>query len=183
MKKILSLIMIIAMLSLTACGGEPEIVNLPENGEDGSQGFSETEQQGFEAVPEGADADGSATPADINGEGEAQNGQAPEGEPLHVVKPTDAYYMYGYVHFLCEQTGTYRFEVVGDRNLQWQVYILDSEFPDAERYIPQVYDMKLEGSGEISVNQGEYIYVYCNANSWTCLDAPENSAYNCYLVQ
>lgn len=173
MKKLLCFVMLLAMLSLAACGGEPDIVNLPVDGEEQAQGFSEKEQEGFEAVPEGAAVDGQVKQED----GE------PAAEPLHVVLPTDAYDMYGYVHFLCEQSGTYRFEVVGDRNLQWQVYILDSEFPDAERYIPQVYELKLEGSGEISVNQGEYIYVYCNANSWTCLDAPENSSYNCYFVQ
>lgn len=165
--------MIIGMLSFTACGSDPEIVNLPEDGGEAVQSFSEEEQQSFEGVPVSDDENSGANPP----------AEAPAAEPLHVVSPLDAYDEYGYVHFLCEQTGTYRFEVVGDQNLQWEVYILDSEFPDAERYIPQVYEAALEGGGEITVNQGEYIYVYCNANSWTCLDPPENSSFNCYFVQ
>ena len=173
MKKLLCLIMIIGLLSFTACGSEPEIVNLPEDGGDAVQSFSEEEQQSFEGIPVSDDDNNSAN----------QPAEAPTVEPLQVVSPLDAYDKYGYVHFLCEQTGTYRFEVVGDQNLQWEVFILDSEFTDAERYIPQVYQVALEGGGEITVNQGEYIYVYCNANSWTCLEAPENSSYNCYFVQ
>ncbi len=175
MKKILCLILIFAMLSISGCAfNEPEIVNLPQDGEN-NQGFSEEQQASFEATPVSADDNSGANPP--------AEEETPAEEPIHTVSPLDAYDMYGYVHFLCEETGTYRFEVVGDQDLQWQVYILDSEFPDAERYIPQVYELALEGNGEVSVNEGEYIYMYCNANSWTCLDPPENSSYNCYISE
>ncbi len=179
MKKIICSVLIITVLCLTGCAGtEPEVVNLRVN-EKGEvvDGFSPEEQAGFEGTSVEAPANGAAASA------EAPESAAPEAEPLHTVSPLDAYDMYGYVHFLCEKTGTYRFEVVGDQELQWQVYILDSEFPDAERYIPQIYELALEGNGKLSVNEGEYIYMYCNANSWTCLEAPENSSYNCYISE
>ncbi len=176
MKKLLCIILIITMLTISGCAGEPEIVNLPGSGEgDIPQSFSQEQQESFEASPAEAETNsGAVAPADESDS---------ESQPLYSVSPLDAYDSYGYVHFLCEKTGTYRFEVQGDENLQWQVYILDSEFPDAERYIPQVYDLGLEGNGEITVNQGEYIYIYCNANSWTSLAPPENSSYNCYEAE
>lgn len=83
---------------------------------------------------------------------------------------------YGYFNFVCEKSGTYRFlHVQGDTaETQWQVYILDKEFTDAERYIPHAYEAALAEEGELDITEGQYVYVYCSANEWTAVDPVES---------
>lgn len=83
---------------------------------------------------------------------------------------------YGYYNLVCEKSGTYRFlHVQGDESdTQWQVYILDEEFNDAERYIPHAYEAALTEEGELDIAEGQYIYVYCSANEWTAVDPVES---------
>ena len=84
---------------------------------------------------------------------------------------------YGFAHYQCEKTGVYDFSSADSAGIVWEVYLLDSEFNDAERFIPQAYQCALKGDGSLQIEQGQWIYVYCPCNSWTAEEAPENCSY------
>ena len=94
------------------------------------------------------------------------------------VKASDLYSGYGFCHQLCAESGYYRFTAVNSQGVVWQVYVLDQEFTDAERYIPHAYDIVLEGSGVVHIDSGKWIYVYCPCNEWTGSKAPDGCAFS-----
>ena len=83
----------------------------------------------------------------------------------------------GYVYYVCEETGRYEFTSMESEGVTWLVYILDEEFDDGLRYIPQVYDATLEGDGQIDIKAGQHIYIYCSCNGFTGEEAPDNCQY------
>ena len=95
------------------------------------------------------------------------------------VNSGDAWGDYGYVHFLCEADGTYSFTAQDSDGIEWKVYLLDKEFDDAERFIPQAYPLILEGDGWVSINAGQYVYIYCSANCWTGIEARDEAKLEC----
>ena len=95
-----------------------------------------------------------------------------------LVFASDLFDGYGFLHMQCAETGVYDFASINSDGVVWQVYILDSEFNDAERFIPQVYPVALEGDGSLSIRYGQWIYVYCPCNSWTMATAPEGCAFS-----
>ena len=98
-------------------------------------------------------------------------------EPM-LAYASDLFDGYGYTHYQCDKTGVYDFAAVNSDGITWEVYLLDAEFNDAERFIPQVYPCALQGDGSLAVNEGQWIYVYCPCNSWTMMEAPEGCAYS-----
>ena len=109
---------------------------------------------------------------------------APTEEPAEIprepelVFASDLYNGYGFVHQQCDTTGVYDFAPINSDNITWEVFILDREFNDAERFIPQAYERALSGGGSLSLKEGQWIYVYCPCNEWTTQTAPEGCAFS-----
>ena len=95
-----------------------------------------------------------------------------------VVLADELFSGYGFRHQQCLESGIYRFTESNSANVKWKVYILDREFTDAERYIPQAYSCALEGNGVIRLEKGTWVYIYCPCNEWTGAEAPEGCAYS-----
>ena len=113
--------------------------------------------------------------------GSQQNTDTEKKTEASTVNAADLFSGYGYCHQLCAESGYYRFTPVNSQGVVWQVYVLDQEFKDAERYIPHAYDEVLEGGGVIYIDSGKWIYVYCSCNEWTGAKAPEGCAYSWVL--
>lgn len=99
----------------------------------------------------------------------------PPAEVEMTIRATDCD-SYGFYHFLNENDSTFIFTHIkdGENPARWAVYILDEEFTDAERYIPQAYESVLEENGEIVISEGKYVYLSCSANDWTDITPSEN---------
>ena len=162
--------LILLSFLLGACGNqEAEVVIIPVEGS-----TAETSPETSPA-PEG----GENMEAEIVPEGgEAQSGP----ELIRSVSPDEAWEMYGYVHFKAEKTGLYNFELINSEGIDWEVYALSEEFPDAERYIPQVYEPVLVGAGAVEIQEGQFIYLYSSANSWTMIETPEGCLCNITFI-
>ena len=96
----------------------------------------------------------------------------------YLIFAADLFEGYGFTHMLCSETGVYDFASINSDGITWQVFILDTEFNDAERFIPQAYPVALEGDGSLSIAEGQWIYIYCPCNSWTMTTAPEGCAFS-----
>ena len=96
----------------------------------------------------------------------------------NLIFASDLYEGYGYVHQRCGKTAKYSFAPINSEGIDWLVYILDKEFTDAERFIPQAYPLALTNSGELEIEEGQWIYIYCPCNSWTGTSAPEGCAFS-----
>ncbi len=156
-KKAITVILFIISLLLAACGSKA-----PKPAE------------GYDIVLV-TDAPESNTDA-----GQMETAQAKERE-ASTVQAAELYSGSGFCHQLCAESGYYRFSAVNSQGVTWQVFILDEEFHDAERYIPQAYEKVLEGSGVIHIDEGKLIYVYCSCNAWTGAKAPEGCSYSWIL--
>lgn len=75
---------------------------------------------------------------------------------------------------------------------EWQVYILDEEFTDALRYLPQanapdftVPDKTTlnEEGNYITVNEGQWLYIYCSENAYTADNPIEGSLSWCIWAE
>ena len=122
------------------------------------------------------------TPAPAAAPAPAEEPVAPQEEELprepSLIFARDLFDGYGYVHQQCDVTGEWGFYPISSEGVTWEVYILDKEFDDAERFIPQAYPRALEGSGTLSLEAGQWIYIYCPCNSWTMQEAPEGCAFS-----
>lgn len=109
---------------------------------------------------------------------QAEQPQPEEPKPAErfTVMAADNYEGYGFAHTQCKETGTYSFAPVNSDGVTWQVYILDEEFHDAERFIPQAYSLALEGAGTVEVKEGDWIYIYSSCNVWNMIEPPEGCA-------
>lgn len=76
----------------------------------------------------------------------------------------------GFINFICERTDTYTFNAVnkGDEKVMWAVYVMDEEFEEPTRYISESCEPALEGDGELEIRKGQFVYVNCSANGFTC---------------
>lgn len=152
MKKYLPLILILALL-LTACGAEKPVETEPAP--------AETEAPAAEAEPV------EETVTHLPEFGEDENSMS-----FSAVNADS----YGYFHFLCQTTGIYDFTVKNCEPADWSIYLLDEEFLEAERYIPQAYQALLTGEGTVKLYEGLWVYIYCPFNDWTCEEAPEGAS-------
>lgn len=173
MKKIFAAVLFSAALLLSGCNsGKAEIVIIPDK----------------------ESSENTAAPAESHmPENSAENGQTADtvpsenipveaaGEEIWRFLPETEYDNYGYSHFKAEKTGSYSFSPINSDGIGWSVYILDEEFRDAERYIPQVYDQALDGSGELQIEAGKYIYIYCSANGWTMQEIPDGACMSVFF--
>ena len=104
--------------------------------------------------------------------------QAPTDEPSSAIvyKSEDCFGNFGYQYYVCGATSDYAFSMDnGGTEVTWTVFILDEEFPDSLRYIPQAYTPSLTESGTLHITAGQYVYILCSVNTNTASE-PANGA-------
>jgi hypothetical protein len=102
---------------------------------------------------------------------------AKEVEPFAIIEANDCYQNAGYLEFIssAETFAEYTFTAENSETIEWQVYVFDEAFEDGFRYISQASEPVLVGDGTISVDKGQYVYIYCSANEFTSIVADENA--------
>lgn len=97
--------------------------------------------------------------------------------PFTVIEAKDCYNNAGYVEFIsgAERPAEYTFTAENSDTVKWRVYIFDEAFDEGFRYISQAAEPVLDGDGKVSVDEGQFVYVYCSANEFT-EDAPDEHA-------
>lgn len=102
---------------------------------------------------------------------------AKEEKIFAVIEAKDCFYDAGYVEFIAgaEEAGAYTFTAENSEGVQWRVYVLEEAFEEGYRYITQVAQPVLVGDGKITVEPGQYVYVYCSANEFTTGVVDENA--------
>ena len=63
-------------------------------------------------------------------------------------------------------------------DVEWKVYVLDEELTDGFEALEEMEPV-LVNDGEIEIQEGQWIYVYCGCNSATC-DKPIGGRYKAY---
>ena len=103
--------------------------------------------------------------------------KAKETEPFAIIKAQDFHQSAGYLEFIssAETFAEYTFTAENSETIEWQVYVFDEAFEDGFRYISQASEPVLVGDGTISVDKGQYVYIYCSANEFTSIVADENA--------
>ena len=86
-----------------------------------------------------------------------------------VIEAKDCFYDAGYVELIAgaEVAAEYTFAAENSEGVQWRVYVLDQAFDEGFRYIAQAAEPVLVGDGSVSVDAGQFVYVYCSANEFT----------------
>lgn len=126
---------------------------------------------------ETAEADSSSAVANLN--------PAPEATVIESQDCFDAPYL-----FRPEADGTYHFcaqtadafvgsdaDYDGD-TISWTIYVLEEEFTDAWRYLSQATHpvvSDLNGSTDLPLKSGQYVYCVCSLNAFTASPAPDGS--------
>lgn len=106
-----------------------------------------------------------------------QEGMLSQEENLSILEAKDCFSNAGYVEFIAgaEETANYLFTAENSEDAGWLVYVFDEKFEDGPRYIGQAAEPALVGDGMLTVQAGQYVYVYCSANEFT-EDAPNEVA-------
>ena len=103
-----------------------------------------------------------------------------EENDFTTVLAKDCYGSAGYTELIAgaEKSAVYNFTAENSADVEWSVYVLDEAFEDGYRYIAQFTEPVLIGDGIISVDAGQYVYVYCSVNEFTAEVADENAKLN-----
>ena len=113
--------------------------------------------------------------------------EANENKPLEtteksfaIIEAKDCFYDAGFVELIAgaEAAAVYGFAGDNSETVQWSVYVLEEAFEEGYRYIKQVSEPVLTGDGEVAVEPGQFVYVYCSANEFTTDVADENANLN-----
>lgn len=160
MKRIPSLLLaLMLLLSLAACGGSAEA----ENTADASPAAS-AEPAAESTEPEVSSSTEISVTSPVIGP-----------EPDLVIGNQDAYDS-AYT-FRADKTGLYRFHTTGADQATWDVYVLESEFDDGVRYIPQAYQPVISAEdGSVAVAEGSQIYCFCSVSAFTGDALPDDSS-------
>ena len=86
----------------------------------------------------------------------------------------------GYIELIAgaEKSAVYNFTAVNSDEVEWSVYVFKDAFDDGYRYIAQATAPALVGDGTISVDKGQYVYIYCSVNEFTTDTADEKAKLN-----
>ena len=107
---------------------------------------------------------------------------AEEDEPsiFTTVEAKDCFDNAGFVELIDGATDAAEFIFASEESdaVEWSVYVFDEAFEDGFRYIKQAADPVLVGDGTVSVEVGQYVYVYCSVNEFTADAADENARVN-----
>ena len=102
---------------------------------------------------------------------------AKEEKSFATVNAKDCFGDAGYVEFIAgaEKAGELTFAAENSEAVEWSVYVFDEAFDDGFRYISQAAEPVLVGDGTVSVEAGQFVYIYCSVNEFTA-DAPDENA-------
>ena len=107
---------------------------------------------------------------------------AEEDEPsiFTTVEAKDCFNNAGFVELIDGATDAAEFIFASEESdaVEWSVYVFDEAFEDGYRFIKQAADPVLVGDGTVSVEVGQYVYVYCSVNEFTADAADENARVN-----
>ena len=107
---------------------------------------------------------------------------AEEDEPsiFTTVEAKDCFDNAGFVELIDGATDAAEFIFASEESdaVEWSVYVFDEAFEDGYRYIKQAAEPVLVGDGTVSVEVGQYVYVYCSVNEFTADAADENARVN-----
>ena len=94
---------------------------------------------------------------------------ATEGTSYATIEAKDCFYDAGFVEFVAgaEAPTEYAFIAEDSEAVEWWIYVLDEPFEEGFRYIKQIAEPVLMGDGMVSVDAGQFVYVYCSANEFT----------------
>ena len=89
----------------------------------------------------------------------------------------NCFYDAGFVELIdgASESAVYTFTAENSDAVEWWVYVLDESFEEGFRYIKQVAEPVLKGDGEVFVEAGKFVYVYCSANEFTTGVVDENA--------
>lgn len=109
--------------------------------------------------------------------GTAQTYQFPEGDMEPPLMGSGFYEIKdswdtGFYAMQLEESGMF-FAYCGNPDITLEIYVLDEEFQDALRYIPQAYEPSAIDDAIISVDEGQWVYIYCSDNSYTTSEPSE----------
>lgn len=82
---------------------------------------------------------------------------------------------------LWNEDGVYSFQASEDQSFtvtregedDWNVYVLDQEFDDALRYLPQANEPAVTNEGSFAVKAGQFVYCISDLNDFTADEAPD----------
>jgi hypothetical protein len=102
---------------------------------------------------------------------------ANEEKSFATVNAKDCFGGAGYIEFIAgvEEAVELIFTAENSEAVEWSVYVFDEAFDDGFRYISQAADPVLVGDGTVSVEAGQFVYIYCSVNEFTA-DAPDENA-------
>ena len=107
---------------------------------------------------------------------------AEEEEPsiFTTIEAKDCFYDAGFVELIDGATDAAEFIFASEESdaVEWSIYVFDEAFEDGYRYIKQAAEPVLVGDGTVSVEVGQYVYVYCSVNEFTADTADENARVN-----
>ena len=107
---------------------------------------------------------------------------AEEDEPsiFTTVEAKDCFNNAGFVELIDGATDAAEFIFASEESdaVEWSVYVFDEAFEDGYRFIKQAADPVLVGDGTVSVEVGQYVYIYCSVNEFTADAADENARVN-----
>ena len=107
---------------------------------------------------------------------------AEEDEPsiFTTIEAKDCFNNAGSVELIDGATDAAEFIFASEESdaVEWSVYVFDEAFEDGYRFIKQAADPVLVGDGTVSVEVGQYVYVYCSVNEFTADAADENARVN-----
>ena len=107
---------------------------------------------------------------------------AEEDEPsiFTTIEAKDCFNNAGFVELIDGATDAAEFIFASEDSdaVEWSVYVFDEAFEDGFRYIKQAAEPVLVGDGTVSVEVGQYVYVYCSVNEFTADAADENARVN-----
>ena len=90
------------------------------------------------------------------------------------VTAKDGFNNAGVTAFVCDAANTYSIKS-SSANTTWKVYVLDQEFTDGARYLPQAKTPALEGDGNLALSAGQFVYVLCSESNLSAAEPTDAS--------
>ena len=103
--------------------------------------------------------------------------EAPAETVFATIEAKNCFYDAGFVELIdgASESAVYTFTAEDSNAVEWWIYVMDESFEEGFRYIKQVAEPVLKGDGEVFVEAGKFVYVYCSANEFTTGVADENA--------
>lgn len=168
---------LLCLLLLTGCTNYN--VNLSANVPSGTGASSSAVSSDASDASASAAAGSAAASAEGDAAGSAsasaQAGGSEQGEAqtqsAHLDLDAADLWSEGAYSFQAHQDASYTVTREGEDD--WNVYVLNQEFEDALRYLPQANESVVTNEGSFQVKAGQFVYCLSDVNSFTADEAPE----------